>query len=127
MIYKPHAIGKQAEQQAREFLETKGLRYLQANYHCSHGEIDLIMQDGHMLVFIEVRSRHPSTYGNVLETITPRKQQKIMKTALYFLKENRLLKKPYYRFDVVGIEYKTGRIDVHWIKNAFTRENGYIP
>ncbi|PIU17035.1 MAG: YraN family protein, partial [Gallionellales bacterium CG08_land_8_20_14_0_20_59_87] len=46
--------GAQAEQTAAQYLQQKGLRLVQANYRCRFGEIDLIMQDGPVLVFVEV-------------------------------------------------------------------------
>ncbi|WP_292746923.1 YraN family protein, partial [Methylophaga sp. UBA3191] len=49
--------GKQAEQLACNYLEKQGLKLVQRNFYCRRGEIDLIMQDGQTLVFIEVRYR----------------------------------------------------------------------
>ena len=45
------------EAQARRWLEGKGLRFIAANVHGRGGEIDLIMKDGQVIVFIEVRFR----------------------------------------------------------------------
>lgn len=45
------------EHQARLFLETKGLKFIAANQYFKCGELDLIMQDGQTIVFVEVRQR----------------------------------------------------------------------
>src|SRR6476620_8214684 len=46
-------IGKQAEERACLFLQTKGLRLLEKNYHSRFGEVDLIMRDQDNIVFVE--------------------------------------------------------------------------
>ncbi len=50
-------FGAKAEKAAENYLQQQGLRRLAQNYQCRFGEIDLIMQDGDTLVFIEVRCR----------------------------------------------------------------------
>jgi putative endonuclease len=49
--------GAQAELWAAKFLQRQGLKPVAQNYHSRFGEIDLIMQDGCALLFIEVRRR----------------------------------------------------------------------
>ena len=68
--------GFNAEQVALEFLLAKGLKLLAQNYHCRFGEIDLIMQDGAYLVFVEVRKRTNTRFGSAAESITPQKTTK---------------------------------------------------
>ncbi|MGD2112733.1 MAG: YraN family protein, partial [Gammaproteobacteria bacterium] len=61
--------GRNAEQQARQYLQAHGLRVLQCNYHSRHGEIDLVMQDGDSVVFVEVRYRRQPRYGTAAESV----------------------------------------------------------
>ncbi|MGD8936565.1 MAG: YraN family protein, partial [Thiogranum sp.] len=49
------ATGDSAEQLACRYLQTQGLKLLQRNFYCRGGEIDLVMQHGDSLVFVEVR------------------------------------------------------------------------
>ena len=49
--------GKQAEESALRWLKKQKITHLQSNYHCRFGEIDLIMLDQNVLVFVEVRLR----------------------------------------------------------------------
>src|ERR1700738_197807 len=95
------AIGRRAEEEACVFLQKQGLRLIARNYLCRLGEIDLIMQDHSSLVFIEVRCRKPSIFGTAAETVTSLKQGKIIKTAMYYLREQRLSQEQTCRFDVV--------------------------
>jgi len=117
-LHSKQRIGQKAEDQACVYLQRQGLRLLQKNYRSYHGEIDLIMQDRHDVVFVEVRSRNRIDYGNALESINKNKRRKIIKTALRFLQEKHLLDKVNCRFDVIAM----GSGNLTWIKNAFSLE-----
>ena len=110
-------IGNHAEQKAYDFLTKQGLKNLTRNYRCRMGEIDLIMKEGANLIFIEVRFRKSSDYGQSFETVTRSKQQRIIKASLHFLKKYPKFQRANCRFDVIGVDFK-GKIT--WIKNAFT-------
>jgi len=106
--------GKLNEQSAAEYLQSQGLDLLTTNYHSRHGEIDLIMRDGSVLVFVEVRYRRNKRYGGAAMSVTPAKQRKLTLTALLFLQKNKLTDHE-CRFDIVAI-HEDG---TEWIKNAF--------
>ncbi len=122
MIYAKHATGQQAEKQALLYLKKKGLRLIQTNYQCYQGEIDLIMQDGNDIVFVEVRSRARTDYGDALASITPSKIKKIIRAATHFLQKRNWLYSISSRFDVIAIQYHNGQPQLEWIKNAFLAE-----
>lgn len=111
--------GKAAELEAEAYLSTQGLLPLQRNYRQKIGEIDLIMQDQEDIVFVEVRAREDSDHGSALESITPAKCQKIIRTAKYYLQEAGLYYKVTSRFDVVTFDPVEGEWRLQWIKNAF--------
>src|ERR1051325_1611406 len=77
--------GDARESEARRWLERKGLRFIAANVRARGGEIDLIMQDGPTIVFIEVRYRQSSHYGGAAASVTRAKQQKLLLTAQLWL------------------------------------------
>ncbi|AHE68435.1 hypothetical protein Loa_02907 [Legionella oakridgensis ATCC 33761 = DSM 21215] len=110
-------IGFAAEEQAKQYLITQGLQLVISNYRSRCGEIDLIMRDGDYLVFIEVRSRAYDVFGGAVGSVTYHKQQKIIKTANWYLLKNHLQDKQAVRFDIVGLEGKSTKIT--WVKNAF--------
>lgn len=121
IIRSDHLVfGKTAELFACQHLETKGLKLLSQNYRCYLGEIDLIMQDQDHIVFVEVRARQRTDYGNALESITEHKQKKLIRAATCFLQWKKWLYKVNSRFDVVAIHLIRGEIKIEWIKNAFT-------
>ena len=112
-----NAIGSGAEEQALRFLERKGLRLLSRNYRCRRGEIDLVMREGNFLVFVEVRYRKHNRYGSPAESVTTKKQQRILNAAARYLQDAAGAKSSPCRFDVVAISAEEGNID--WIRDAF--------
>jgi putative endonuclease len=108
--------GAQAEQLAAQFLQRQGLKLLQQNYRCRHGEIDLILQDGATLVFAEVRLRSRNDFGGASASITASKQAKLVRAAQHYLAA--LGRTPPCRFDAVLFEALDGSAP-QWLKNAF--------
>lgn len=103
------------EQKAREFLETQGLDFIAANQSFKCGELDLIMQDGKTIVFVEVRQRKNARFGSAVESIDYRKQQKWQSAAnMWLLKRKQSLETANCRFDVVAFE---GSQTPLWIPN----------
>lgn len=120
MQQKPRAIdiGAHFESRACEYLQRQGLRLIAKNYRTKMGEIDLIMQDGNVLVFVEVRYRQQTNFGSSAESITYQKQRKLIKAINHYLLTKRLLNKVDCRIDVVAIDTKASQ-QLKWIKNAF--------
>lgn len=110
-------IGNKHEKAAERFLVQQGLCLVARNMHCRFGEIDLIMLDGETLVFIEVRFRQQNDFGSAIESVNRNKQQKILRTAGYFLTQNPQFQHSTCRFDIVGISQNGSQID--WLKSAF--------
>lgn len=112
--------GESLEGQAAHFLAAKGLVLIERNYRCRLGEIDLIMQDGEYLVFIEVRYRTDDQFVDPVASINFRKQQKVLRTARVYLQHHHLTDKVPCRIDVVGITRKKGsdNLNYEWIRNA---------
>lgn len=112
--------GHELEKRVIRYLKRQGLKYLTHNYFCPFGEIDIIMEQRSMLVFIEVRYRRLTNYGSSAESVGRTKQQKLIKTAWHFLKNRDLFDKP-SRFDIVALHQcqKSGRMKLNWIQNAF--------
>lgn len=108
--------GVQAERWAARYLQQQGLRLVTQNYRCRAGEIDLIMRDGDVLVFVEVRLRSNPSFGGAAASIDTRKQQRIIKTAQHYLAT--LPSLPACRFDAVLLEDLQG-LQAQWLKNAF--------
>jgi putative endonuclease len=108
--------GDQAEMQALLYLEKAGLTLVEKNFLCKGGELDLIMQDGEYLVFVEVRSRSSMQFGGAAASVTPAKLRKMQHAAQVYLmqKIKAQSKQPPCRFDVLALE--AGKIE--WLQNV---------
>ncbi len=99
----PHLkLGRKGEKLARRYLRRQKMKFLKSNYSCPHGEIDLIMQDGPELVFIEVKTRTSEALYTAEEAVNKSKQKNIIKSARHFINHYRLYKHP-CRFDIVAV------------------------
>lgn len=116
------STGDNYEQLAAHWLAARGLQPLQRNFSCRAGEIDLIATDGKHLVFVEVRARSNKRYGGAAASVGWRKQQRLLRTAQFFLQRNPALAQMPCRFDVVAIEPRQSPAQpgICWIRGAFT-------
>lgn len=107
--------GEYFEQQARAFLEAQGLVFIAQNQTFRVGELDLIMQQGETIVFVEVRQRKNARFGSALESIDYLKQQKWLNAAnLWLMQRGASLDTANCRFDVVVFE---GTQSLNWVQN----------
>ena len=111
--------GGRGEELARRYLEQKGFRFITANWKCKAGEIDLVMKtpsrsplsgrdslpdkggSGWVLVFVEVRTRKPTSYGAGYETVAWQKQKKLSRAGRWYIQSIKW--RGDARFDVVSI------------------------
>jgi putative endonuclease len=115
-------IGNAAESLACDYLQQHGLVLLERNYRAPYGELDLIMSDQDHTVFVEVRYRRNHRFGSGADSVRTAKQDKLLKTALYYLQQHPKLAKRPVRFDVISISKMEGQPDINWIKDAFQAE-----
>ncbi|WP_303901809.1 YraN family protein [Thiohalomonas denitrificans] len=113
-----HARGQHAEELALRYLTAQGLRLLEQNYRCRCGEIDLVMQDRHTLVFVEVRFRSHRSFGGAAASVDARKQRRLINTAHHYLQRHRQTES-LCRFDVMAMG-AAGDNDIEWLRNAIT-------
>ncbi len=96
------SFGRYGEQLAKTYLEQNGYQIVITNWRCSIGEIDIVAQQGNMLVFVEVRSRHMDSTEASFESITKRKQLKMSNAAEAYISEHQL-ENQVWRIDVIGV------------------------
>ncbi|NLT39630.1 MAG: YraN family protein [Clostridiales bacterium] len=94
-------IGAWGEEQAAEYLKRKGLKLLECGYRSRFGEIDLIMREGGVIVFVEVKLRSSSAIAAPREYVSLSKQEKLRRTAMKWLAGSGEDLQP--RFDVVEV------------------------
>ena len=101
-MYASHEFGKQGEDYACQYLETKGYQIIQRNFSCKQGEIDIIAKNKEEYVFIEVKTRHNFYYGMPSEAVTKKKQKHLWHATKYYLYLHKL-ENVYIRFDIIEI------------------------
>lgn len=116
-------LGKAGEAIASRYLEGLGYRILERNYSTPLGEIDIIAEDGSVLVFAEVKTRSSDVYGMPEESVGIKKRRKLTRLAQLYISKTRFYDKE-ARFDVVSIcaDSPYGGYKIRLIKNAFHAE-----
>lgn len=104
--------GQAGEDAALEYLTQQGLTLVERNFRCRHGEIDLIMRQQSILVFVEVRKRSSARFGGAAASITSAKQARLVTAAQIYLQKYH--HSPACRFDVLAIEGET----FIWLQNV---------
>lgn len=110
--------GSLGEKLAVDFLEKKGYRVLAQNYRYERNEIDIIAGYADILVFIEVKTRTSNTFGEPIEAVTEKKQQRIRKVAEGYLFEHHI-EDTSCRFDVISILVQNSTPIVEHYEDAF--------
>jgi putative endonuclease len=97
-------LGRVGERLALEHLERLGYRSLARNYRTRFGELDLVVCDDAMIVFVEVKARRAGAVAGALDSVPARKQRQVRRMAAAWLVEStdrpRAME---LRFDVVGV------------------------
>jgi putative endonuclease len=77
------AFGLRAETLATLWLRAQWFRILDRNYRVQGGEIDIVAQRGHLIVFVEVKAR--ADLETAALAITPQKQRRIQRAVHHWL------------------------------------------
>ncbi|MGH7164496.1 MAG: YraN family protein [Nitrospiraceae bacterium] len=119
MTREPRTFGQDAEWEAERYLRRKGYRILQRNVRSPRGELDLVTQNGDVLVFVEVKARRTAAYGGASYAVDGRKQARLIRLAADYLAHHRLRTRS-CRFDVVLLNSGGARrAEIEHIENAF--------
>lgn len=111
------STGAYGEALAKDYLIKSGLTFLTQNYRTKVGEIDLILRDRGVIVFVEVKTRQYLDQGLPEEAVTPRKLSAIKRVGEYYLISNHLTHLP-ARIDVVAIELTTNPPTIRHLVNV---------
>lgn len=114
-MYEKKELGKIGEQIATEYIEKLGYKIIKRNFHCKQGEIDIIAQDNQEIVFIEVKTRTSTNYGQPSEAVNKMKLRHMCRSAKYYLYKSNCFNN-FVRFDVVEIMVKDGKFNINYIK-----------
>jgi len=106
-------LGKVGETIAARYLERRGFSVLARNWTCRWGEIDLVVQNEDLLVFVEVKMRNTFVNAHAFEAINFYKRKSLQRSINIFLASQRVIKP--WRFDVLCItkQDKSYKIDYY--------------
>ena len=110
--------GNDAELRACQYLNEQGLELIERNFHCRYGEIDLVMRDQQTIIFVEVRFRKADSLVDGAQSITTSKQQRIIRSASYYLQRHKFNETIPARIDVVAVTQGKDEHQFEWIQNA---------
>lgn len=118
---KSNLTGAWGEALAAEYLRRKRYKIVASGYRCRFGEIDLIVQNRHFLVFVEVKLRKNSAFASAKEYVDSRKQDKLRATASFYLSQNPTQLPS--RFDVIEVYAPEGtasiKPEINHLEDAF--------
>lgn len=95
-------IGHLGEKIAARYLQEKGYQVVQRNYRCSLGEIDLVVEDGSDLVFVEVRTKQQPCLFKPEESITRQKTVRLIRLGEQYMASGNQQRS--WRIDVIAVE-----------------------
>jgi putative endonuclease len=116
------STGSRYENLACERLEAAGLVLVDRNFTCRYGELDLVMRDGDVIVFVEVRYRRgggPGGFGDGIDSVGAGKRAKLVRAATAWLAMHPRFAQRTCRFDVVAIAGDADAAAFDWRANAF--------
>ncbi|HET9836443.1 MAG TPA: YraN family protein [Rhodanobacteraceae bacterium] len=113
------AAGDVFEDRALEHLQRAGLKLLARNFATRFGEVDLVMRDSDVLVFVEVRYRRHRAFGGGAASVGTAKQERIARAAQAFLQAHPKLSELPCRFDVVAFDGEARTAECEWMRAAF--------
>lgn len=101
------SLGEYGELLAAQHLREQGMVLLDHNWRCAAGEIDLVLRDGAVVVFCEVKTRRSDRHGTALEAVTTTKAARMRRLAALWLAAHDLAVRD-VRLDLVGITSPRG-------------------
>ena len=108
-------LGVTGEDLAAAWYEANGYTVVARNWRCRDGELDLIVRQGRLFVFCEVKTRTTDAFGAPVEAVTRTKQQRLRRLAARWIDEGDGPRPVEIRFDVASI--LAGNIEV--LEGAF--------
>jgi len=105
--------GQTGENLALAYLQQQGLTLVERNVRYPFGELDLVMRQGKLWVFVEVKYRTSNRFGGAIQALSTKQIYRLRQAATHYLQVNHL--DAQCRLDLIAIE--AGQI--HWLKNAF--------
>ncbi len=116
MASKNKETGNEGEAIAEKFLQNLGFKTLQKNYRFRRNEIDLIVTNGKLMIFVEVKTRQNNHYGEPEDFVSKSQIARIQQAAEQYM-EDENWNGP-IRFDILSV-LKKPSLDILHFEDAF--------
>ena len=97
-----HKRGLAGEQQAIQYLLSRGWHIVAHRFRVGHTELDLIVRQGSLVAFVEVKARRGDAFGSPLEAVTGAKRRELVKAARVWV-DRYGRPSDVYRFDCIAL------------------------
>lgn len=111
-------LGKIGEEMAIAHLQKLGYKIKLTNYNVGKAEIDIIAEDGGMMVFVEVKTRTSDIHENPIEAVTPRKRKMMVDAADFYINDRALDCET--RFDIIAVVKEGNKFRIEHVPDAFS-------
>ncbi len=111
-------VGKKGEILAQEYLANNGYVIQATNWRYGVNEIDIIAKKDHFLIFIEVKTRSSSYFGEPEFFVSRSQQKTYLKLANAYVQKNNLFEE--VRFDIIAIVWNKQQYTIKHIERAFS-------
>ena len=112
------SFGTEAENQAANFLESKGYEILERSYQYGHKEIDLICRKENTIVFVEVKAARSNKFGEPQSWVTDAKQKNLIAAAQGYIQDHDVTGFD-FRFDVIAYSRIKNDVRLNHFESAF--------
>jgi putative endonuclease len=118
MTKQRQALGLLGERIAARWLRRDGWSVLAHRFRSGHRDIDLIVQRGDEIAFVEVKARRGEHFGSPVEAVHYRKQRELGRSARVWV-DRHGGPAHRYRFDVIGVLIIGQRVRIRHVQDAF--------
>lgn len=109
--------GLEGENLAVTYLEQKGYTVLDTNWRSGRNELDIVAQLGDIIVFVEVKTRTSSFFGEPFHAVSRDKQRRTIAAANAYMEKNQVMLEA--RFDIISIVMNEERHRIDHLEEAF--------
>ncbi len=117
-------LGRRGEDLAVTFLREKGYRILDRNWKHGDLELDIVAKEGDEIVFVEVKTRSSSDYGEPEDSVDELRKRRLTSAASIYLKHHRLDNRS--RFDIIAIILNDKEQSINHIEEAFHPRSRFV-
>jgi putative endonuclease len=111
-------LGEQGEQIAERWLRQRGWTILDRRWRSGRRDLDLVVTQGDLVAFVEVKARRRNEFGGPVEAVGWRKQRELRRSATCWVDRHGTPGQA-YRFDVIGVWIALGHVRVRHVADAF--------